>query len=287
MENGQPVLIDFSNSVFDRAASRAGTAAIPKRDNTGRHLRTRAHRFVLGANKVAPIKSRQMLADVKTRSKTPVILVIGGGAIGSGAEMLYADRDVQIIGTDVYTSNNTCIAADGHNLPFCNEVFDGVWVQAVLEHVLDPWAVVAEIHRVLKPGGLVYADTPFMQPVHEAAYDFTRFTQSGHRWLFRHFDQVDAGAVFGAGSSLIWAIQYFFRAIGAGSKIAFLAAAPFFWLRFFDRIGSTRRHIDAAAATFFYGTKSESARAPKDMIQYYEQQNAGVLGSRAKCGGVT
>ena len=35
-------------------------------------------------------------------------------------------------------------------------------VQAGLEHVRDPWQVVAEIHRVLKDDGLVYAETPFM-----------------------------------------------------------------------------------------------------------------------------
>jgi 2-polyprenyl-3-methyl-5-hydroxy-6-metoxy-1,4-benzoquinol methylase len=39
---------------------------------------------------------------------------------------------------------------------------DAVVVQAVLEHVLQPDVVVAEIHRVLRPDGLVYAETPFM-----------------------------------------------------------------------------------------------------------------------------
>jgi len=58
-------------------------------------------------------------------------------------------------------------------------VFDAVWIQAVLEHVLDPVRVVAEIHRVLRPGGLVYSEIPFMQEVHEGAYDFTRFRLSG------------------------------------------------------------------------------------------------------------
>jgi len=56
-------------------------------------------------------------------------------------------------------------------------------VQAGLEHVRDLWQVVAEIHRVLKDDGLVYAETPFMQQVHEGPYDFTRFTESGHRYL--------------------------------------------------------------------------------------------------------
>ncbi len=49
-----------------------------------------------------------------------------------------------------------------------------------------------EIHRVLKDDGIVYADTPFMQQVHEGAYDFTRFTLSGHRWLFKNFALLDS-----------------------------------------------------------------------------------------------
>jgi ubiquinone/menaquinone biosynthesis C-methylase UbiE len=68
--------------------------------------------------------------------------------------------------------------ADGHQLPIADGSVDGVWIQAVLEHVLDPSIVVQEIHRVLTPGGVVYAETPFMQPVHEGAYDFTRFSLS-------------------------------------------------------------------------------------------------------------
>ncbi len=57
----------------------------------------------------------------------------------------------------------------------------------------------AEIHRVLRPGGIVYADTPFLQQVHEGAYDFTRFTDSGHRFLFRRFERIDSGSVAGCG----------------------------------------------------------------------------------------
>ena len=69
--------------------------------------------------------------------------------------------------------------------------------------MVDPARVVAEIQRVLKPGGLVYAETPFMQQVHEGAYDFTRFTELGHRWLWRRFAPVARGALGGPGLSLL------------------------------------------------------------------------------------
>ena len=65
------------------------------------------------------------------------------------------------------SSRNTQFVADAHRVPLATESVDALVIQAVLEHVLDPWRVAAEIHRVLRPGGLVYADTPFLQQVHE------------------------------------------------------------------------------------------------------------------------
>ena len=64
-------------------------------------------------------------------------------------------------------------------MPF--KEIDLVIIQAVLEHVMYPNKVVSEIYRVLKNDGLIYSETPFMQQVHEGPYDFSRFTESGHR----------------------------------------------------------------------------------------------------------
>ena len=43
----------------------------------------------------------------------------------------------------------------------------------------------------------MYAETPFMQQVHEGAYDFTRFTVLGHRCLFKYFEKNDSGGIRG------------------------------------------------------------------------------------------
>ncbi len=271
--NGQPVLIDFDESIFDRAAYTDGRGSVMRRDDSGQELRTKAWALLFGGNRIAPMMCRQMLSALKERSEQPLVLVIGGGAVGAGAAALYEDRDVQLIGTDVYASSNTCLVADAHRLPFKDELFDAVWVQAVLEHVLEPHVVAAEIRRVLKPGGLVYADTPFLQAVHEGAYDFTRFTLSGHRWLFRHFEQIDAGIVGGPGSSLIWAMRYYLRALGLGDTTASIAAFPFFWLRLLDGVMRRQPSADAAVGTYFYGRKTERSLTPRDMIQYYRAQS--------------
>jgi len=72
---------------------------------------------------------------------------------------------------------------DVHNLPFKNELFDLVICTEVLEHVKVPQAVLAEIYRVLKPNGLMFLTAPFLYSIHEAPYDFYRYTYYGLKWL--------------------------------------------------------------------------------------------------------
>jgi SAM-dependent methyltransferase len=214
-----------------------------------------------------------MLELVVSSAGNPLVLVIGGGAIGVGAYQLYKNPRVQVIGTDVYASPNTQVVADGHFLPFRDGIFDGVWIQAVLEHVLDPPAVVEEIHRILKPDGIVYADTPFIQQVHEQAYDFTRFTLSGHRWLFRRFEEIDSGAVGGAGKALVWSIRYVALSLGLSPRMATLFALPFFWIRFIDHFAKAGPKSDAASGVYFFGRRSDRALQAKDMLRYYASKH--------------
>jgi len=49
---------------------------------------------------------------------------------------------------------------NGDALPFPDAHFDGVVHLAVLEHVFDPFAVIREIHRVLRPGGELVIAVP-------------------------------------------------------------------------------------------------------------------------------
>jgi SAM-dependent methyltransferase len=52
------------------------------------------------------------------------------------------------------------LCADGYALPFANASFSVVLLVAVLEHTREPWRLLAEARRVLKPGGRVILVVP-------------------------------------------------------------------------------------------------------------------------------
>ena len=125
---------------------------------------------------------------------------------------------------DVYKGLENSLLADAHAIPFANDEFDLVIIQAVFEHLLFPSKVVEEIFRVLKDGGFVYSEVPFLQSVHEGIFDFSRYTMTGHSVLFKDFQIKKFGIVSGSFTSLNWSIRDAFRSIGFGmiGKILFL-----------------------------------------------------------------
>ena len=210
------------------------------------------------------------LLKADTSDRNPRILVIGGGTVGDGLEGLYDDPTVDLISFDVYASPATQFVGDGHSIPLADGSVDGVIVQAVLEHVLEPTIVANEIHRVLRTGGIVYADTPFLQQVHEGAYDFTRFTDSGHRFLFRRFERIDSGTVAGAGTALRWSVDYFVRALTRSVPLGRIVSLCFFWLSYLDRFLDPKHSVDGASSVFFLGRKTAEPITGADIIDYYQ-----------------
>jgi SAM-dependent methyltransferase len=214
--------------------------------------------------------------DLRNRLLTqmePIVLSIGGGDGGIGIDNL-KDPRFRIINTDVIVGPGVDYAVDAHSLPFPDGVFDLVIAQAVLEHVADPVQCVKEIHRVLRPNGLVFAETPFMQQVHLGRYDFTRFTHLGHRRLFREFHEIESGQVASAATALAWSLTGFFTSFTNTRKgrqiVYFCGRVLFGWLKYLDPIvvrcaGSW----DAASAFYFLGSRADKALSDAEVIRGY------------------
>jgi SAM-dependent methyltransferase len=263
--SGQPILVDFGSSILDREESLArGYESAMARPRGRANQHPDVHRNLNLFRSLLPAGA--------------TVLVVGGGVNEHGLD-LYDDPDVRVVCFDLYASDLTQFIADGHRIPLPDGVVDAVLVQAVLEHVLDPWRVVEEVHRVLVPDGLVYAETPFLQQVHEGPYDFHRFTDSGHRWLFRRFAHIESGPVGGPGLQTMWAIDYLIRGITRSRRAGSRSRRLTRLLQRLDRRVPRPHRIDSSAAVYFLGRRSERCLTPKEMVAYYQgaQQSATVV----------
>lgn len=68
---------------------------------------------------------------------------------------------------------------DGVTFPFQSESYNSVLTNQVLEHVFNPEIFLAEIYRVLKPGGNLLLTVPFVWDEHEQPWDYARYSSFG------------------------------------------------------------------------------------------------------------
>lgn len=73
--------------------------------------------------------------------------------------------------------NTVDVFGDGQALPFASAEFDTVFCTEVIEHLTMPEQCIAEMARVLKPGGHLLMTVPFMEPLHFLPCDYYRFTR--------------------------------------------------------------------------------------------------------------
>jgi SAM-dependent methyltransferase len=142
----------------------------------------------------------------------------------------FKGRD-DFINVDLFALPKVDIQADARDIPVVDECVDLVLNIAMLEHVKEPARVVAEMRRVLKPGGTVFAYLPFMQPFHGAPSDYQRWTMEGARELFADFSGVEVGLGAGPASGMLWmGLEWFSLLFSCGNRTAkdliFLATMP-------------------------------------------------------------
>lgn len=272
--NGIPILINDENSVFrisdyleqgayDGASGYGGSLD----KTTG--IRRLYRKLVHALGETSPKKRfdvNESLRIIASELPNAKILVIGSGDTSIDIEATY---------TDVAFGENVQCIADAHDLPFIDNSFNVCVAVAVLEHVADPYRCVQEIMRVLKPSGYVYAETPFMQPVHMGAYDFTRFTHLGHRRLFRYFEEIHSGIALGPGSSSGQMFRYAIASVTDNPGIrkwlrlfGLLISYPSRWLDYLSRENVSA--YDSASGFYFFGKLTNQPISDRELLKLYK-----------------
>lgn len=157
-------------------------------------------------------KSRQNLyawitEAVKTDAIRNARTLINIGAGGEVAKLLN-DLNIQVRSLDVDPKRQPDIVANVESMDqIANSSVDVVFCIEVLEHVTHPETAVAEIKRILRPGGTLIGSTPFLLGIHDPPGDYYRFTKHGLRYLFASYDEVslrERNGYFAAIAALIY-----------------------------------------------------------------------------------
>lgn len=156
---------------------------------------------------------------------------------------------------------NVDVVADAYELPYADGVVDAIHCEAVLEHLEFPDTAVREMYRVLRPGGKLFAATPFLQVFHGYPDHYQNFTLTGHVRLFERagFAVLLAGTCVGPTFAIRDLVANYLRKNlpGPVDKLATalwsVVTLPTLYL---DRLFNKRpRSADVASTTYLQAVK--------------------------------
>lgn len=193
LKNGVPLMLDEGSKreVAEALQATESGRHLVKEFTGGWSLKDRLERIIQPPKYYLDIDKGKIMRQVLDSKSDGRILELGSGR---------ARLEERVVNLDIYPFPGVDVVGDGHKLPFVDESFDGVISQALLEHVRNPILVVQEMCRVSKPGGLVYADVPFLQHFHGFPMDYHRWTVLGLEELFGAFEKIEVGVMAGPSS---------------------------------------------------------------------------------------
>lgn len=184
--------------------------------------------------------------------------------LGSGSRRL-ADH---VLSVDVCPFPGVDVVGDGHRLPFRDGSVTRIICTGVLEHVNFPERVVAEMVRILLPGGRVYVAAPFLQGFHPGSgtqQDFQRFTHIGLAHLLAPFRVLESGISGGPSTALAWMLREYLALPFAWSRSGYAVACRVAglltsWLRWLDIVLDRFPQAQRTACGFYMiGEKPDEA----------------------------
>lgn len=104
------------------------------------------------------------------------VLDLGGQKVAKRGQFNIHNYDVEVLYVNISPTKGVDLLSDAAHVGLKGNSFDLVICGEVLEHVPNPVPVLAEAHRLLKPGGYFLATVPFLFRIHADPHDYGRYT---------------------------------------------------------------------------------------------------------------
>lgn len=171
-------------------------------------------------------------------------------------------------GVDVMDEGGAdALIVPGERWPLEDASFDAVLCTQVLEHDSDPGHTLAEIRRVLKPGGRLVSSVPFAYNEHAMPHDYRRFSANGLRLLLEdagfEVGEVRKQGLAGSTVGILW-LNWLGHLMGRSRALQVLRAVLFpLWILYTGIVNVWARAVDALDRTgAFYSNVMAVARKP-------------------------
>ena len=115
-----------------------------------------------------------------------------------------------IVATDIVAEYKPDLVDDITHTSISPESFNGIYCDAILEHVIEYWDAIDNMYKILKPGGEAFFYVPFYFPHHDLM-DYHRFTFPEVARMLNRFSEVrifSPGKVSGFGF-VFWSVLTF------------------------------------------------------------------------------
>jgi uncharacterized protein YbaR (Trm112 family)/SAM-dependent methyltransferase len=255
--SGVPCLIDTQSPVFEWYAPE-----LPKPQRNGfKAFLWKCYQLLKPSERVWTRRSlnviQEMLEEKNPDSASHNVVLIGAGFEPPYRRLLKPYQHIHRVGLAHRGETNVC--CDICDIPLTSNSADLVFSSSIIEHVYNPERAVAEMFRILKPGGLVYTEIPFMRAYHMIPVDYQRYTISGIQQLFsRHgFSLVDKGICSGPFTGFVLFIIDFFTGLlqfnSTLSAIVILGLAILLHpIKYLDRLFEDSGWAEISACNFYY-----------------------------------
>lgn len=169
-------------------------------------------------NKIVFSSHNWLALKINNTCVTNILPYIKGRVIDLGCgEAPYKDDILKVadeyIGVDWKSSfhdqSNVDVFANlCETLPFDDCYADTVVSFQVMEHLPEPDFFLSECYRILRAGGKLFITVPFMWHVHEAPYDYFRYTRYGLEYLLSKNGFVDIQIQENTGFWQMWILKF-------------------------------------------------------------------------------